>query len=147
MEQEIVARGFLWEGGKALIAKRSAREPLFPSHWELPGGKVEFGEEVHEALRRQLREGLGIEALVLGPFHCSSSSSDSGRRHTVEIGFACVREGDAPIRLGERHEECRWAAEGELEGFPMTPDEREMVRAGFRHVRMHGMQAPADATH
>ena len=59
---EVVA-AVIERDGKILIGqrKRSGRHPL---KWEFPGGKVEPGEDTRQALARELREELGIEAKV-----------------------------------------------------------------------------------
>ena len=49
--------------GRFLVARRAADDPLGPV-WEFPGGKVEPGESLPEALARELAEELGIEAEV-----------------------------------------------------------------------------------
>src|SRR5437667_965202 len=46
--------------GAALLAQRPARK-VYSGYWEFPGGKIEPGEPVPEALRREAREELGIE--------------------------------------------------------------------------------------
>lgn len=56
-----VAAGLITRGDEILLGQRSP----FGSHpfkWEFPGGKVEAGETAAEALRRELREELAIEA-------------------------------------------------------------------------------------
>jgi 8-oxo-dGTP diphosphatase len=46
--------------GAALLAQRP-RDKVYSGYWEFPGGKIELGEPVAEALRREIREELGIE--------------------------------------------------------------------------------------
>ncbi|HSD11856.1 MAG TPA: NUDIX domain-containing protein, partial [Candidatus Binatia bacterium] len=58
-----VVAGVCLRDGKALVCKRSVARP-HAGKWEFPGGKVEPGETLAEALRRELREELGIVAEV-----------------------------------------------------------------------------------
>jgi 8-oxo-dGTP diphosphatase len=46
--------------GAALLAQRP-RDKVYSGYWEFPGGKIEPGEPVDEALKREIREELGIE--------------------------------------------------------------------------------------
>jgi 8-oxo-dGTP diphosphatase len=60
--------GALFDGeGRVLIAQRPAGKAL-AGRWEFPGGKVNVGESEHAALRRELREELGVEVLAARPF-------------------------------------------------------------------------------
>src|SRR5579885_2459951 len=56
----VVAAGVIERDGRVLICRRRP-EQTHPLKWEFPGGKVESGEQPAEALRRELREELGIE--------------------------------------------------------------------------------------
>src|SRR6266446_3145108 len=53
--------------GKALLAQRPASK-VYSGYWEFPGGKIEHGEPVAEALRREIREELGIEIVRAFPW-------------------------------------------------------------------------------
>ena len=57
-----VAAGIVVVDGRILIGQRRAAD-RHPLKWEIPGGKVEPGENMHAALARELREELGIEAV------------------------------------------------------------------------------------
>lgn len=61
MAIEVVA-GLIYHAGRLLACQRK-EDGSFPMKWEFPGGKVERGEEYFPALRRELREELGIEIL------------------------------------------------------------------------------------
>jgi 8-oxo-dGTP diphosphatase len=60
---EVVA-GLIFDQGCVLVCQRNSQS-TFALKWEFPGGKVEPGEEPESALRRELREELGIEAGLL----------------------------------------------------------------------------------
>ncbi len=51
------------DGGRFLLTSRPEGK-VYAGHWEFPGGKVETGESVEQALRRELHEELGI---TIGP--------------------------------------------------------------------------------
>jgi 8-oxo-dGTP diphosphatase len=69
---EVVA-GLLFDQGRVLVCQRKPQSS-FALKWEFPGGKVEPGEEPESALRRELKEELGIEAGLLNEIsrhqHC-----------------------------------------------------------------------------
>ncbi len=57
---EVAVGIILQPEGKFLLAKRPKGKP-YENYWEFPGGKLEKGESVHQALARELYEELGIE--------------------------------------------------------------------------------------
>lgn len=73
----IVVAGVLQRDGLFLIGQRMAGD-RHALKWEFPGGKVEAGETPKDALRRELREELGIEAEI-GPEIARYEQCVSGR--------------------------------------------------------------------
>lgn len=59
----VVVAGVLIDGGRVLTARRT-HPPECAGFWECPGGKVEPGESEKDALRRELREELGIATSI-----------------------------------------------------------------------------------
>jgi 8-oxo-dGTP diphosphatase len=59
----VVAGLIIGDDGRVLITQRRADQAM-PLQWEFPGGKIEPGESPEQALVRELREELGVEAAV-----------------------------------------------------------------------------------
>jgi len=57
---EVAAGILLDEHGRYLLGQRPVGKP-YAGYWEVPGGKIEEGESVFQALKRELQEELGIE--------------------------------------------------------------------------------------
>lgn len=65
-----VAVGILMkENGDVLLAQRPVGKP-YAGYWEFPGGKVEPGETVEDALKREFMEELGVTVLSADPWCC-----------------------------------------------------------------------------
>ncbi|MEK6607013.1 MAG: (deoxy)nucleoside triphosphate pyrophosphohydrolase [Myxococcota bacterium] len=60
----VVVGAFAVREGRVLLTQRRA-DQAFGLLWELPGGKIEPGESPEEALSRELREELGVDAEIL----------------------------------------------------------------------------------
>jgi 8-oxo-dGTP diphosphatase len=58
-----VVAGLIVRAGKILVCQRT-RHQTMPLKWEFPGGKIEEGEQPRDALRRELEEELGIDAVI-----------------------------------------------------------------------------------
>jgi ADP-ribose pyrophosphatase YjhB (NUDIX family) len=58
-------------------------------YWLLPGGGVDYGESLSEALKREFTEELNIEITVNDPALISDSIDPSGDRHIINIFFLC----------------------------------------------------------
>ena len=63
-----VAVGVLLQAdGRFLLTSRPAGK-VYAGHWEFPGGKLESGESVEQALRRELQEEIGISIAAVHPW-------------------------------------------------------------------------------
>lgn len=64
---DVVVGILMQSNGDVLLAQRPEGKP-YPGYWEFPGGKVEPGEMLFNALRRELTEELGVEVVTAEPW-------------------------------------------------------------------------------
>jgi ADP-ribose pyrophosphatase YjhB (NUDIX family) len=119
--------------GEVLVVRR-ARAPA-DGLFSLPGGVVEIGETLTQALIREVREetGLAIEPVGLAGFREAITRDRDGRveRHFVILPFAARWLAGEPV-LNEELSEARWLRPAELTGLPTTPGLAEIVASAFR---------------
>jgi 8-oxo-dGTP diphosphatase len=125
--------------GKVLVVRR-ARAPA-SGLYSLPGGVVEAGETLHEAVAREVREetSLVIEPVALAGFRETIARDPDGRveRHFVILPFA-ARWIEGEVDLNEELSEGRWVDPGEIAGLPTTPGLAEIVAAAFELLNKQG---------
>jgi ADP-ribose pyrophosphatase YjhB (NUDIX family) len=121
--------------GKVLLVQR-ARPPA-QGLYSLPGGVVELGETLTEAVVREVREetSLAIEPVALAGFREAIGRDAEGRieRHFVILPFAARWRSGEP-RLNHELSDARWMQPTELTGLPTTPGLAEIVRTAFKRL-------------
>jgi 8-oxo-dGTP diphosphatase len=108
IEPTVVVAAALQERGRLLAARRSA-PPELAGRWELPGGKVEPGEDSKRALVRELREELGIGAELVARVPGEWPLKPG---YVLRVWTARLLSG-SPRPL-EDHDELRWLGPDEI---------------------------------
>lgn len=116
-----------------LLAARRSRPAHLAGMWEFPGGKVDPGETPEEGLHRELREELGVQAIlgaeVIGPHGGGWHITD---RHVMRLWLAQVTTGE-PRPLVE-HDELRWLTPTAWHTVDWLPGDVPIVEALRAHV-------------
>ncbi|WP_319459188.1 NUDIX hydrolase [Micromonospora sp. RTP1Z1] len=104
------------DDGRIFIQRRSPQRRLFPNVWDIVGGHLEPGEEVDDALRREVAEETGWSVShVLGLVGEYRYTGDDGLER-LETDFLVRVDGDLtrPRLEQGKHTEFRWLAEEDL---------------------------------
>ncbi len=117
-----VVAGLIWQAGKLLICKRPKSKSL-PLLWEFPGGKVEEGETKFQALKREIKEELGV---IIETREIYGNTVFQYDDFSVNITFInSIVVGGIPDCL--EHEEIRWVNISELDQFEFCPADVEIL--------------------
>ena len=123
-------------GGSIVLVKR--RRPPYEGYWALPGGLVEYGETVEEAVVREVREETGLEVEIKGLVGVYSRPGRDPRGHVISIAFLAVEVGG----------ELKGSGETEVGEFYAIPEElafdhKEILRDGLEVARKLGIEVRA----
>ena len=125
------------EDGRILLVERG-REPL-KDWWSLPGGVVETGERLEEALRREVREetGLEIEILELLEIYERIMLDDSGATeyHYVLMDYLC-RPAGGTLCAADDASRVAWVPEPELGTLRITEGTPAVIAKAFGKLRV-----------
>jgi 8-oxo-dGTP diphosphatase len=122
--------------GKILVVRRARA----PAHglYTLPGGVVEVGETLMEAVAREVREetGMTVKPVALAGFReaVARDAQDRVERHFVILCFAARWQAGEPV-LNEELDEARWIDPAELAGLKTTAGLAEIVATAFDRLR------------
>ena len=97
------------EQGKLFLARRGPEAKNERGLWEFPGGAVEFGERLADALRREIREEYGVEIAVGALLDVADHILPAEGQHWVSPTFICTLTAGAPaIREPGKCAEIGW---------------------------------------
>ena len=92
------------------LSKRSQNTKNEKGHWETPGGSVEFGETLEQAVKREMVEEYGVEIEIIEQWPAADHIIPADKQHWVATTFlARFKEGQEPkIMEPEKCDEIGW---------------------------------------
>ncbi|MBI4120705.1 MAG: NUDIX hydrolase [Parcubacteria group bacterium] len=124
------------ENGKILTIRRTETAPSRPLYWDLPGGVVEFGENLKEDIAREIREETGLEVEDVSVFDAASGLNDI-HEFWVTICYT-ARPIAAKIVLSYEHDDFMWVTPQEFTKMKISPRHRAFVER-FITTNQHGI--------
>ncbi len=121
-------KGVLSVGGKIVLLKNEREE------WELPGGKLDPGEQPQECLKREVIEELGIEVEIRSILDAWLYKIDE-KNLVVIITYGCNDIKSTPLYLSHEHKALGLFEYDEIASLKMPAGYKESIRSWFVDLR------------
>jgi len=126
---KVAVAALVVKDGKVLLVKR--KYPPSAGRWSLPGGHVELGERLEEAVLRELKEEAGVDGAVRGflaPVEYIELDGGYVKYHFVILVYLVEAAGDAEPRAGDDAADAVFVPLEEALKMDLTKTAREVLQ-------------------
>lgn len=102
----VAVKAFIIHRNKLLVLKRASGDIQKPGIWEIPGGRVELGEDPLIELMREVKEETGLYIDIIYPMSVRHFTRSDEQTVTMLI-FLCKPKG-GHLKVSEEHSEFKW---------------------------------------
>lgn len=128
---QLAASAAIFRDGLLLVVRR-AREPG-RGRWSLPGGRVEWGETLEQAVAREVSEETGIAIRILQLAGTREVMPAGERGHFVVLSYAALWQSGEAV-LNDEHDDHCWIVPDKLGSLDTTDGLLPIVEAARRIV-------------
>jgi mutator protein MutT len=122
MKQRLSVRAIIIEDGKALILRRSTGRETILGKFELPGGKLAYGEQPEDALRRYLHDdaGLHVQSAQLFDAVTYIDHDDRAIQYGVIVYMVSLAQQRHPMKLSGNYNKYKWHTMNNTQQYELT---------------------------
>lgn len=122
MNQRISVRAIIQQDGKTLLLRRANGRPTILGKYELPGGKLAYGEQPEDSLRRYLHDDadLHIKSAQLFDAVTYIDRDDRDIQYTVIVYMVNLIADHRPIVLSGNYDKYKWQSMQKVQQSDMT---------------------------
>lgn len=122
MNQRISVRAIVKQDDKNLLLRRASGRQTILGQYELPGGRLAYGEQPEDALRRYLHDDAGLHMQTAQLFDAVTyiDRDDRDIQYAVIVYMVAVAEGRHPVDLGANYDKYTWKKGSDLQQETIT---------------------------
>ncbi len=102
---------------KVFLPKRADTKRFLPGVYEIPGGHIDYGENIIEGLKREVREELEVDVRIGDPFFVFDYTNEIKGSHSIEVIYFASLVGDpGDVKIHpEDHSTYLWISKDEID--------------------------------
>jgi len=122
MNQRIAVRAIIKQGNELLFIRRADGRVSILGKYELPGGKIGYGEQPEDALRRYLHEQVGIHIKTAQLFDVVTyiDHDDRDIQYAIVVYIVEPAKGHHTLRLSGNYDKYQWQVAGNIQQQTVT---------------------------
>lgn len=134
LEYRTIVVGLVWnQQNQLLFCKMPDNRGVFPDQWGMPGGGIEPNERMTDALKRELKEELGIEITDIKPaffkdgeYEKTFADGSKKQVYMIFLLFYC-RAVDEDIVLNDEFSEYKWVREDDVKNLSVNSETKDTL--------------------
>ena len=111
--------------GRILVIRRTKTAPFRPLYWDLPGGELDYGEDMRIGIIREIKEETGLEVENLSVINALSEANDNNE-FWVTICYRADSKGTQVV-LSYEHDQFMWVTPDEFQKLKASPKNKKFV--------------------
>lgn len=126
----LVSRCFIKKRGNILVLHRSKKAEYNPNKWELPGGKIESGQDINDATEREVLEETGLLIKIISPKTFTEAKMVSYGRYKGKLYLELIFEAkliSGKVRLSHDHFEYKWVKPKQILDMDLSLEARKAI--------------------
>lgn len=122
MKQRISVRAIIKTDEKTLFIRRANGRPSILGKFELPGGKVAYGEQPEDSLRRYLHDDAGLHIQTAQLFDAVTyiDRDDRDIQYAVIVYTVAIASNHHPVELSQNYDKYEWKKQSEIQQESIT---------------------------
>jgi len=146
MKQLISVRAIIRDDHKTLLVRRAEGRQSILGKYELPGGKLGYGEQPEDALRRYLKDdaGLVVQSAQLFDVLTYVDHDDRDIQYTFILYLVGTGQGGSKISLSQKYDEYAWKKLGDVAQDQLTESAKLLLGISQQEVTTTEKNVPID---
>jgi mutator protein MutT len=137
MNQRIAVRAIIRKDERTLLLRRATGRPTILGKYELPGGKLEYGEQPEDALGRYLHDeaGLIIQTTQLFDVVSYIDHDDRDTQYIFVLYLVGVQEVDKKLVLSQNYDHYKWEKLSNIHQEVVTESTKLLLGMSQQHIQ------------